>query len=239
MKTPMPVQSCEQCAPPTATSVSQFFGLCRFEALKKMIRQEHVRELQRKYETEQKQELKELAAGRGDGKKIEAETRGQHAEVGVETGSVIMMLILFGSGILKKAIALEDLSQATKNGEVCSWGTSHPRLTPHARTIALSCRLRRITVGKLVILVLWLCCAEARSRKAHSSQHILAHLRWKHSLKAPEASYLIYSKINDEDITMHDIPNLKQSRCPSDQPTCVGVAVSGGTGDNLDPLILR
>ncbi|XP_073958824.1 uncharacterized protein [Choristoneura fumiferana] len=38
----------------------------RFEALKKMIRQEHVRELQRKYETEQKQELKELAAGRGE-----------------------------------------------------------------------------------------------------------------------------------------------------------------------------
>ncbi|KAI8425638.1 hypothetical protein MSG28_011452 [Choristoneura fumiferana] len=39
--------------------------ILRFEALKKMIRQEHVRELQRKYETEQKQELKELAAGRG------------------------------------------------------------------------------------------------------------------------------------------------------------------------------
>ncbi|XP_072945963.1 uncharacterized protein [Epargyreus clarus] len=37
----------------------------RFEALKKLIRQEHVRELQRKYETEQKQELKEIAAGRG------------------------------------------------------------------------------------------------------------------------------------------------------------------------------
>ncbi|KAL4712510.1 hypothetical protein ACJJTC_007526 [Scirpophaga incertulas] len=36
----------------------------RFEALKKLIRQEHVRELQRKYETEQKQELKEIAAGR-------------------------------------------------------------------------------------------------------------------------------------------------------------------------------
>ncbi|XP_063630174.1 uncharacterized protein LOC134801495 [Cydia splendana] len=34
----------------------------RFEALKKLIRQEHVRELQRKYETEQKQ--KELATGR-------------------------------------------------------------------------------------------------------------------------------------------------------------------------------
>ncbi|CAH2236748.1 jg16986 [Pararge aegeria aegeria] len=38
----------------------------RFEALKKLIRQEHVRELQRKYETEQKQELKEIAAGRGN-----------------------------------------------------------------------------------------------------------------------------------------------------------------------------
>ncbi|XP_026317229.1 uncharacterized protein LOC113228200 [Hyposmocoma kahamanoa] len=38
----------------------------RFEALKKLIRQEHVRELQRKYETEQKQELKELASGRSD-----------------------------------------------------------------------------------------------------------------------------------------------------------------------------
>ncbi|XP_049881907.1 uncharacterized protein LOC126377897 isoform X2 [Pectinophora gossypiella] len=37
----------------------------RFEALKKLIRQEHVRELQRKYETEQKQELKEIASGRG------------------------------------------------------------------------------------------------------------------------------------------------------------------------------
>ncbi|CAK1546812.1 unnamed protein product [Leptosia nina] len=38
----------------------------RFEALKKLIRQEHIRELQRKYETEQKQELKEIAAGRGN-----------------------------------------------------------------------------------------------------------------------------------------------------------------------------
>ncbi|XP_050678426.1 uncharacterized protein LOC126974787 [Leptidea sinapis] len=38
----------------------------RFEALKKLIRQEHLRELQRKYETEQKHELKEIAAGRGD-----------------------------------------------------------------------------------------------------------------------------------------------------------------------------
>ncbi|KAJ2941063.1 hypothetical protein O0L34_g13192 [Tuta absoluta] len=37
----------------------------RFEALKKLIRQEHVRELQRKYETDQKQELKEITAGRG------------------------------------------------------------------------------------------------------------------------------------------------------------------------------
>ncbi|RVE48715.1 hypothetical protein evm_006609 [Chilo suppressalis] len=37
----------------------------RFDALKKLIRQEHVRELQRKYETEQKQELKDIAAGRG------------------------------------------------------------------------------------------------------------------------------------------------------------------------------
>ncbi|XP_059058479.1 uncharacterized protein LOC131851934 [Achroia grisella] len=37
----------------------------RFEALKKLIRQEHVRELQRKYDTEQKQELKEITSGRG------------------------------------------------------------------------------------------------------------------------------------------------------------------------------
>ncbi|XP_068624791.1 uncharacterized protein [Battus philenor] len=37
----------------------------RFEALKKLIRQEHVRELQRKYETEHKQELKDLTSGRG------------------------------------------------------------------------------------------------------------------------------------------------------------------------------
>ncbi|KPJ02309.1 PREDICTED: uncharacterized protein LOC106123107 [Papilio xuthus] len=38
----------------------------RFEALKKLIRQEHVRELQRKYETEQKQEIKDLTSGRGN-----------------------------------------------------------------------------------------------------------------------------------------------------------------------------
>lgn len=38
----------------------------RFEALKKLIRQEHVRELQRKYEAEQKQELKDLTSGRND-----------------------------------------------------------------------------------------------------------------------------------------------------------------------------
>ncbi|CAH0697582.1 unnamed protein product [Spodoptera exigua] len=38
----------------------------RFEALKKLIRQEHVRELQRKYEAEQKQELKDLTSGRSD-----------------------------------------------------------------------------------------------------------------------------------------------------------------------------
>uniref|UniRef100_A0A2H1X1E3 SFRICE_040993 n=1 Tax=Spodoptera frugiperda TaxID=7108 RepID=A0A2H1X1E3_SPOFR len=41
------------------------FMLIRFEALKKMIRQEHVLELQRKYEAEQKQELKDLTSGRG------------------------------------------------------------------------------------------------------------------------------------------------------------------------------
>ncbi|XP_037876853.1 uncharacterized protein LOC105842607 [Bombyx mori] len=35
----------------------------RFEALKKLIRQEHVRELHRKYETEQKQELKDMTTG--------------------------------------------------------------------------------------------------------------------------------------------------------------------------------
>ncbi|KAG7296945.1 hypothetical protein JYU34_019848 [Plutella xylostella] len=38
----------------------------RFETLKKLVRQEHLRELQRQYETEQKQELKELARGNDD-----------------------------------------------------------------------------------------------------------------------------------------------------------------------------
>ncbi|GBP00461.1 hypothetical protein EVAR_999_1 [Eumeta japonica] len=36
----------------------------RFEALKKLIRQEHVRELARKYEAEQKQEFKDIASGK-------------------------------------------------------------------------------------------------------------------------------------------------------------------------------
>lgn len=39
--------------------------LYRFEALKKLIRQEHVRELHRKYETDQKHELKDLTSGHG------------------------------------------------------------------------------------------------------------------------------------------------------------------------------
>lgn len=47
------------------TDITMFIFVRRFEALKKLIRQEHVRELQRKYETEQKQELKDLTSGHG------------------------------------------------------------------------------------------------------------------------------------------------------------------------------
>ncbi|VVC89465.1 unnamed protein product [Leptidea sinapis] len=51
---------------PDEPTCDQLKAMWRFEALKKLIRQEHLRELQRKYETEQKHELKEIAAGRGD-----------------------------------------------------------------------------------------------------------------------------------------------------------------------------
>lgn len=56
----------------------------RFEALKKLIRQEHVRELQRKYEAEQKQELKDLAAGRSNDEYVYG-TYGEQEPRGLQT----------------------------------------------------------------------------------------------------------------------------------------------------------